>query len=431
MTGAVTGATERLVARTRRLDRAPDLLDVAGAGGALFVRGGIGLAGRGVAARIPLPGGLGDAASLIAAEAALGSIGVDDEVAAPGSGPAAFAALPFRPDAPAELVVPELIVGVAPDGSAWSTTVSDRDADPTPVGAGRAGTRHLPRSPPERGDGGTGPGPSAFEVRPGRDVDEWCDAVAAGRAAVRSGRAEKVVLAREVHVDADASIDRAAVLDRLRLGYPDCMVFAVDGFVGASPELLVARTGDLVRSHPMAGSARRGGDPATDSQLAAALLASPKERQEHQITIDAVHDVLLPYCSYLDAEAEPSVVAMANVQHIATLVHGRLSLPAPSALALAADLHPTPAVCGWPRQAALELIAELEGIDRGPYAGAVGWVDAAGNGVFAVGIRSALLDGSRARLFAGVGVVADSDPAAELAETRVKLQALLTAIVRP
>jgi menaquinone-specific isochorismate synthase len=144
-----------------------------------------------------------------------------------------------------------------------------------------------------------------------------------------------------------------------------------------------------------------------------------------------VHDTLLPWCSYLDEEAEPSVVAMANVQHLATRLEGRLSSPAASVLELVGALHPTPAVGGSPREVALALIAELEQLDRGRYAGPVGWVDAAGNGTWAVGIRSAELQGTTARVFAGVGVVADSDPHSELAETRAKMQALLSALVRP
>jgi len=221
------------------------------------------------------------------------------------------------------------------------------------------------------------------------------------------------------------------VLSELRRSYPACMLFATDGFVGASPELLVARSGDLVRSHPMAGTAPRSSDPSTDARLAANLLASAKDQVEHRYTIDMVHDTLLPWCSYLDEEADPSIVAMANVQHLATRVEGRLSSPPASVVELVRALHPTPAVNGAPREEALALIDRYEAVDRGRYGGPVGWVDAAGNGAWAVGIRSAELDGSRARLFAGVGVVADSDPAAELAETRAKFQALLGALLRP
>jgi len=388
-------------ARTIRLDGDVDLLDVAGSDGLLFVQDGLGLAGRGAALRVPVE----------EAEAALAAIDVDDDVGAPGCGAVAFAALPFEPEAPAEVVIPRLVIGRAADGTRWRTVIGDYDE---PL--------HVPAMVQE---------PSSFTVRSVRPVDEWCETIALAAKAIRDGRLRKVVLAREVVVEADRPHDVRSVLHRLRHGYPSCMVFSVDGFVGASPELLVSRAGDVVRSQPMAGTAPRSGDPSADARLAAALLASAKDREEHQITIDVAHDTLLPWCSYLDALAEPTVVPVANVQHLATLVEGRLSSPAPSALTLARALHPTPAVGGSPTEEALLVMAELEGLDRGRYAGPVGWVDGAGNGRFAVGIRSAEISGTTARLFAGVGVVADSDPDAELAETRVKLQALLSAIVRP
>jgi isochorismate synthase EntC len=181
----------------------------------------------------------------------------------------------------------------------------------------------------------------------------------------------------------------------------------------------------------MAGTAPRGGDPAADARLAARLLASTKNREEHQITIDMVHDTLLPWCSYLDDEAEPSVVAVANVQHLATMVEGRLSEPAPSVTELVAALHPTPAVCGDPRDEAMAFIEANERLDRRHYTGTVGWVDGRGNGSWAVSVRCAEVDRTVARVCAGNGIVADSDPDTELAETRLKLQALLGALVRP
>ncbi|MCU1499916.1 MAG: isochorismate synthase, partial [Acidimicrobiales bacterium] len=192
-----------------------------------------------------------------------------------------------------------------------------------------------------------------------------------------------------------------------------------------------ARHDDIVRSQPMAGTAPRRGDPQADARMVASLLASPTYRHEHQVTIDAVHDGLLAFSSYVDYEPEPSVVALANVAHLATSGEGRLSPPPASILELVDALHPTPAVCGRPRPEALALIAELEDLERGCYAGAVGWVDAAGNGQFAVSIRGAAIDGNVARVIAGNGIVGDSDPATELIETRAKLQAMLGAIVRP
>jgi isochorismate synthase len=394
-----------LVATTRRLDRDIDLLSAAGPSGMLFERGRSGLAGRGVALRCA-----GDEVA-----EALAAIQVDDEVRAPGSGPVGFAALPFRPGDAWEVVVPETVWGRAEDGTRWVTTLTgDGVVAEPPVG-------------PEV------PGPGRLVVEPARPAAEWCALVeqaTAAMAASEAGELEKVVLAREVRVTADVPLDPTAILGRLRRAYPGCHLFHVDGFLGASPELLVARAGDVVRAQPMAGTAPRGGDPATDARLAAGLLSSSTYRHEHQITIDMVYDTLLPWCSYLDYEAEPSVVGVANVQHLATLVEGRLSQPAPPVLDLVRALHPTPAVAGWPRERALSWIEAHEDLDRGRYAGAVGWLDAAGNGTFAVSIRCAELDGPRARLWAGNGIVAGSDPATELAETQAKLQAMLGALVR-
>ena len=181
----------------------------------------------------------------------------------------------------------------------------------------------------------------------------------------------------------------------------------------------------------MAGTAPRLGDPAADAQLAARLLASSKNKLEHQYTIDTLIDGLLEFCSYLDSEAEPSIVAVANVQHLASYVQGRLSHPLPSVLDLVDALHPTPAVGGRPRAGALALLARLEPTARGRYGGPVGWVDAAGNGGFAVGLRGAEINGSTARCYGGGGIVAGSEPDAELVETQNKLQAILGALIRP
>lgn len=404
-----------LVARTRRLDADVDLPTVAGRGGVLFEKGRAGLAGRGCAVRLPWRAGDPAAAARSVADA-LAGIAVDDEVGLPGCGPVAFGALPFVPGAPSELVVPSVVAGRADDGTRWLTTVGPAGGEP--AAELPAATKPLP--PARR-----------FTVAADRDPDDWCDLVERATKVMAGGAFDKVVLARQIDVTADEPIDAVPVLERLRSAYPGCHIVSVDGFVAASPELLVSVTGDIVRSHPMAGTAPRGGDPTTDQRLAASLLASTKDRQEHQITIDMVHDTLLPWCSYLDYEAEPSVVAVANVQHLATLVEGRLSQPAPSVLELVAALHPTPAVAGWPRDDALAWIGAHEGIDRRRYAGTAGWVDAAGNGTWAVSVRCAEIDGPTARVWAGNGIVPDSDPPTELAETRAKLQALLSAIVRP
>jgi len=412
--GDPSSGDEPLRAVTRRLDVDVDLLAVAGDRGMLWTRGRAGLAARGAALRIEVPRDDPTTAAK-AVHHVLDQIEVDDEIDRPGTGPVALGALPFDVRRPGELVVPELVVGRADDDTGWITAITATGAEPV-----------LP-------DLSTEPAtePRSFHVESERPVDEWCADLLALRDALRAGEAEKVVLARAVLVEADAPLSRRAIVERLRAAYPACMLTAIGDVVGASPELLVARTGDVVRCHPMAGTAPRSDDPTTDARLAATLIASTKDQREHRLTIDMVHDTLLPWCSYLDEEAEPSIVAMANVQHLATLVEGRLSAPAASVIELVTALHPTPAVGGSPRDAALELMARHEHLDRDRYGGPVGWVDAAGNGAWAVGIRSAQLRGDRARLFAGVGVLPGSDVDAELAETRAKLQAMLGAIVRP
>ncbi len=422
-----------LRAVTRRLDDDVDLLAVAGAHGLLFEQRGSGLAGRGEAVRLEIAGGAERATSVGAAQEALAAMAGEDDVRLPGTGAVAFGALPFDPGASGTLVVPALVVGRAEDGTRWCTTVGRDEVEHAAAEARllEAVTESIGSVASGREGAAGDSEASAFSVRPVRPPADWCASVREATERMSTTELHKAVLAREILVEADEPLDPVTILDRLRRTYPGCMISSIDGMVGASPELLVSRVGDVVRSHPMAGTTPRGGDPTADARLAATLLASAKDRHEHQLTIDMVHDTLLPFCSYLDAEAEPSVVPVANVQHLATLVEGRLSAPAASVLELVAALHPTPAVCGVPRDLALATIAELEQLDRGRYAGPVGWVDATGNGRWAVGLRCAEIDGHRARLFAGNGIVADSDPTTELAETRAKLQALLGAILRP
>jgi len=332
------------------------------------------------------------------------------------------------------LIIPRIVVGRNADGTTWLTTIARQEDEPsetelaevlgrtTRIGTGFARDAGLHSSTTS---------PSSFDIQPLRSPEDWCAAVTTATERLAAGDASKVVLARGIEIVTDRPISPSAVVSQLRRTFPASHLFSIDGFVGATPELLVERIGTVVRAHPMAGTAPRSGDPETDARLAAALLASTNTKDEHRHTIDMVHDTLLPWCSYLDEEAEPSIVAVANVQHLSTRLEGQLSEPIASVLDLVGALHPTPAVGGMPRDAALALIDELEGLDRGRYAGPVGWVDAKGNGTWAVGIRSAQINGTRTRIHAGVGVVADSQAEQELAETRAKLQTMLGAIVRP
>lgn len=388
---------------SRALDQNPDLNDVAGADGCLFARDGVGVASRGVAARVPIA----------EVAAVLASIDVEGAVGRP----LAMGAIPFIPGSSCELIIPRVVVGKGPAGERWLTVI-DGDWDEAVASVCCAS------KPPRPAGGG-------FSVRPGVEIPTYLAAVAAARDAVRAGEITKAVIARDVIVQSDSPIDIRAVMRRLRASYGSSFRYSIDGLVGASPELLVQRHGDIVRSHPLAGTVPRTGDPAADAKLAAELIASIKNQVEHRVVIDVVRDTLLPWCSYLDWQTEPTIMAVANVQHLATFMEGRLSQPAPSALELARELSPTPALGGHPRDIALKLIATVEGMQRGRYGGAVGWVDSAGDGTWAVAIRCAEIKGSRARLFAGGGIVAESDPYAELAETQAKFQAMLSALVRP
>ncbi len=406
--------SEELIARTHFSDHSPE--GPFGDHDLVFEGPDVRLVGRGIARRIPV----GDGPDRLARAShdtarALDAI-VDDgpaEIAGPGVGPLALGALPFASSAPGSLVIPALIHGWSADGYQWTTRIgtrADLDRHTEPV-----------RTTPS-------PDPTTVHTRTSRTDDEWCQAVTAAVDAIRSGELRKVVLARELIVDADRPFSPGRILARLAATYPHAYRWSLDGFIGASPELLVRRAGDLVAAQPMAGTVPRGLDPAADAAAISALKASANFSNEHQITIDAVLDGLLPFCSYVDADADPVVVSLANVSHLATSVHGRLSAPEASVLALVAALHPTPAVGGAPTANALAVIDRIEAIDRARYAGPVGWVDAAGNGTFAVGIRSAELDGNHARLFAGNGIVADSDPAQELRENDAKMSALAHAL---
>ena len=390
-------------ATTQFFDAAVDLNDVAGGDGYLFVRDGVGFAGQGIAHSI----------SADTAAEFLRTIDHDNQTSL-DVGPIAIGNIAFQRMAPATLVIPRKVVGKDEAGNCWITTIDDASPTISPALASQ-------------------PKPSTFNVQPITPIETYKKAVLAARDAVRSGAITKAVIAREIRVTSSIPIDVHAVLLRLRATFARSYRYSINGFIGASPELLVEIKGDRIRSHPLAGTTPRTGDPKTDDELARKLIASMKDQVEHRVVIDVIHEMLLPWCSYLDWEPEPSVLQVANVQHLGTLIEGHLSAVRPSVMEIVRTLSPTPALGGHPRDAALALIADVEELDRGPYGGAVGWVDGSGNGTWAVAIRCAELSDDRltARLIAGGGIVAASDPDAELAETQAKFQAMLSAIVRP
>jgi isochorismate synthase len=273
------------------------------------------------------------------------------------------------------------------------------------------------------------PAPAArAQVASAMPPEHYEAAVARATELIAEGKLEKIVLAREVQAHAVNAHDPAAVLGVLRDAFPGCFCFCVGRgdatLVAASPELLVRREGHRVSTLALAGSTRRSADPAVDDHLGEQLLRDESYREEHAIVARRIERILRPHSVWVAAAPEPELVQIANIQHLATPIRAQLAAPM-EALELAGLMHPTPAVGGEPRALAMPLIPALEGLDRGWYAGPVGWTDATGDGEFCVALRCALLRGGMASCYAGNGIVRGSDPAAELAETEIKLQALL------
>jgi isochorismate synthase len=395
--------------------------------GFAFVRHGRGVVSNGAAVRVTVPAGPDQIARASAAAAvALARV----ERLPDGRPPVIVGALPFDGLTPATLIVPRDAMVSTGDGPAWR------------VGDGASheggGSADLPGA--FLMDGGLGRIDIQREMELGLGLeleveavpepDAYIAQVAEVRRRIRAGELTKVVLARMLVARADRHIDRASLLARLRRREPDAYVFAVNAFVGATPELLVARRGHDVWSNPLAGTAARCPDDVDDRAAAELLLRSPKDLLEHAPVVDAVREALAPVCDDLTTDQTPSLLATGAVWHLSTSVRGRLREPLPSALELAARLHPTPAVCGTPRDAAMSLIGEVESIDRTLYGGIVGWMDADGDGEWAVVLRCAEVQGRMALLFAGAGIVADSEPRAELEETAAKFRSMLGALGR-
>ncbi|MGW0855501.1 isochorismate synthase [Streptomyces sp. NPDC002690] len=319
--------------------------------------------------------------------------------------PVVVGSIPFDADAPAALVVPESVE--------WAPALRQ---DPLVA---------LPAPPAADGD--------SWQVREVPAAAEYAEAVASAVRRMRAGEFAKVVLARTLELTAPAEPDLPAMLSRLARRDPGGYTFAVPTgpgrtLIGASPELLVARQEGRLVANPLAGSTPRSPDLAEDVRRAAALLESPKDLHEHAVVVAAVREALAPFCTRLDVPERPTLVRTATMWHLSTTLTGDLVDPDTTALRLAAALHPTPAVCGTPTPAARSVIAESEPFDRGAYTGMVGWQDADGDGEWVVTIRCAEAEGRSLRLFAGAGVVADSSPEAETAETGAKFRTFLNAV---
>ena len=328
------------------------------------------------------------------------------------------------------LALPHL--SIARSGSATHATLNvmcRESDDPRRLAARAAGrlgalsTDPLPLVDPDPAGG--------YEIASVRPPEDFERAVDEGARLVRAGAVEKLVLAREVRVSAARPFNPGAVFGALRAAYPSCYCFCAGtpeaAFIGASPELLVRRAGSVLSTVALAGSTRRSADPAVDDHLGERLLHSGKDREEHAIVVDTIERSLEPLSVWVTPAEEPALVKVANIQHLATPVRAQLAQPR-SVVDLVGALHPTSAVGGEPWAKAEPLVRELEQMDRGWYAAPVGWMDSFEDGEFCVALRCGLLAGRVAHCFAGGGVVGESQPDAELAETEVKLMALLPAL---
>ena len=404
-------SADPLVVRTVPLDDPGDLLallpDSATDPATAWVRNGDGLVGWGVAAVVRPSGPDRFAHARAWWVEQVATAVVRDEVGLPGTGLVCFGSFAFADHTgDSVLVVPEVVVGRR-GGRAWVTTTS----------AGALTT------PPAIGPVDEPDPPSGVTLSDGAMSGAgWELVVAEAVRRINAGGLEKVVLARDLVATADEDVDVRWPLRRLAESYPMCWTFHVDGLFGATPEMLVRRERGLVTSRVLAGTIRRTGDDERDLALAATLARSSKDLEEHEYAVRSVADALAPHCTSMNVPEAPFVLHLPNVMHLATDVAGvtHETGDVASSLTLAEALHPSAAVGGTPTKVAQALITEIEGMDRGRYAGPVGWMDAAGDGEWGIALRSAEVDGARVRLFAGCGIVADSDPEAELAEAQAK-----------
>lgn len=409
------GATvAALVVRTAEVPDPGPLLDLlpSGPDALAWVHGADGIVGWGRAAEVTVAGRWRFDDARRWWEATTANAVVRDEVGRPGSGLIAFGSFDFEVDGSGSLVVPSVVVGRR-DGICW-VSVIDTSLRPLPD--------LRPTDEPQR--------PRGTTFREGKvDGDTWRTIVAEAVQRIGEDQLDKVVLAREVVAEFERPLDVRRPLRRLADGYPACWTFHVDGFFGSTPEMLVRLERGLVTSRVLAGTIRRTGDDAQDAALAGSLTRSSKDLEEHAYAVRSVADALAPHCTAISVPDAPFVLHLPNVMHLATDVTGVVRSHT-SVLTLAAALHPSAAVGGTPTDDAVALIREIERLDRGRYAGPVGWIGAGGDGEWGIGLRSATLSsaGTSARLFAGCGIVADSVPDDELAESEAKLVPMRSAL---
>ncbi len=418
-----------LVVETRDIEPVDDLLSLTDPHNPLaWLRRGEGIVGSGAAVvTIGAPGSppLSRPIAEIWREL-VGHARISDPLQLPGTGLVGFGALGFDPESaePPFLVVPQAITGVH-GGRAWVTTIR-QESDPEPE-------REQPASVPYGPHWSATLGPGLLEP------DGYQRAVRSGIEAITAGEVEKVVLARDLVGTIPADADLRRLVRALATSYPDTWTFAVDGLIGASPETLITVDRGAVTARVLAGTTARGADADEDVAAAQALEASRKDLDEHRFAVTSVVDALTPLTRDLVAPEQPHLLELPNLWHLATDISGRLS-NGTSALDLVKVLHPTAAVAGTPTDAAVDVIRRLEPFDRGRYAGPVGWIDARGDGEWAIALRCAQIGGETQHdaaassdtipvvAHAGAGIVAASDPETELLETRVKFRPIVDAL---
>ena len=384
-----------------------------------FIRHGDGLVGWGEARRLTASGADRFETLSNAWQALVRECEVEDPMQLPGTGLVAFGSIAFADDSSAAsvLILPKVLLG-SRDGRHWITTIDGAelpDSDGAEASAGAStGILETSSMPLQLRSG--------YQSRAG-----FKESVEAALARISEGSVEKVVLARDLVADVPEDFDLRPTLARLVERYSSCWVYSVDGMFGASPELLVRVSHRQVSARVLAGTAGRGTDPSVDHAIGQALAASHKNLAEHTFAVDSMVKSLEPFCDHVDADSAPFAMPLPNVWHLASDVHGVLSRDA-SVLDLAAAIHPTAAVAGTPRLAALALIGELEPFDRGRYAGPVGWIGADGDGEWAIALRGAQLEDGVVRAFAGCGIVAESEPESEASETELKFKPIVDAL---
>ena len=338
---------------------------------------------------------------------------INNNVHGSGTGPLLFASFAFDSTSPSVLVIPEIVLGQK-NGKSWITWIGDKN---------QPGLEKISNSSIS--------GEITWQDA-AKDEEVWRQQVTKAITAIKDGLVEKVVLARDLTATSTKEIDARTLLQRLEIEYPSTWLFLVNGLVGATPELLVRLSKSLVTSRVLAGTIRKSGNEDRDLALAASLAKSSKDLEEHEYAVKSVADGLAPFCSSTNVPESPFVLHLANVMHLATDVTGVLNSSARQAdiFTLIEQLHPSAAVCGTPTEVAKKYISQLEQMDRGRYSGPVGWIDAQGDGEIAIALRCGLLSEDRKsiRIFAGCGIVADSNPEKEFAESQSKLIPMRTAL---